>query len=457
MDERSFFPDSLIYMSEDMVTGESLELLLTKGRTRLWLLVREGRRFILKGLIEELQDHPQDISRLKKEYSLGLRLNHHGVAGVYGFEIHPQTGPVILMEYVDGIPLNEYISNKENEEQPCDSSKEHPGHTVKERIRIALQIADALGYIHSMGMSHRDLKPDNILITRTSHEVKIIDLGLGDSEEFLIHKVSLGTKEYGAPEQQMPIIANANADVYSFGKILELLLPEKKYRKLRNLCLNELPESRPTLDEIKGQLEALNVSNDRRIKHFLIFLVITLSILVLVLLSAILLNNKYTDMTKTVKEPKQVSKIEQLPEKDSENDYNINQKKTSGNMEAEKTGEPHPKSKEIENEETIGVHKEPIDDQPKNTTKKASSEITGKYYRKVEDIIYRYGSIDDDLPLQRRLSQINKRKEEMTEVENQMIKELKEEGYQENEIAKERDAFWFHSITKMNEIQMNGK
>lgn len=78
-------------------------------RNVLWLTVREGRRFILKGLPEELRSHSEEVMRLRKEYSLGLRINHPGIAGVYGFETHSTVGPVIVMEYVDGITLYEFL------------------------------------------------------------------------------------------------------------------------------------------------------------------------------------------------------------------------------------------------------------------------------------------------------------------------------------------------------------
>ena len=235
-------PNSMGGPADGGMQGECLEPFRRGPRNLLWLTVREGRRFILKGLPVALRSHPEETARLRKEYSLGLRISHPGIAGIYGFETHPTVGPVIVMEYIDGITLGDYLWKNKSIPQ-------------KDRVGIARQIADALAYMHSMGVSHRDLKPDNILVTRRN-EAKIIDIGLGDSEDSVIYKQSLGTDEFGAPEQQMPCVGDSRSDVYSFGRILDMLLPERKFRKLRKGCLKENPDKRLTMQDAVEMLDS---------------------------------------------------------------------------------------------------------------------------------------------------------------------------------------------------------
>lgn len=242
-------PNSIVGPADTSFAAVCLESFKTGTRNVLWLTVREGRRFILKGLPETLRSHPEETARLRKEYSLGLRISHQGIVAVYGFETHPIVGPVIVMEYVEGISLHEFIRRGNRP-------------SLKVRIGIARQIADALAYMHSLGMSHRDLKPDNILITRRN-EAKIIDIGLGDSEDSVVYKQSLGTRQFGAPEQQTPSVGDSRADVYSFGRILEMLLPEKKFRKLRVRCLKEDPDKRISMRDAEDVLAGTMKSRKR--------------------------------------------------------------------------------------------------------------------------------------------------------------------------------------------------
>ncbi|MDE6341155.1 MAG: serine/threonine protein kinase [Muribaculaceae bacterium] len=244
-------PNSIAGPEESGISSEHTETFRVGTRNVLWLTVREGRRFILKGLPEALRPHPEEVARLRKEYSLGMRISHPGVAGVYGFENFPETGPVIVMEYVDGITLDQFLTTGKNLD-------------IKLRAGIARQIADALAYMHSLGVSHRDLKPDNIVITRRN-EAKIIDIGLGDSEDSVIYKQSLATDQFGAPEQHSPCIGDSRADVYSFGRLLELLLPEKKFRKLRAACLKDDPAGRISMREAE---EMLTVATKPRKRGF---------------------------------------------------------------------------------------------------------------------------------------------------------------------------------------------
>ena len=235
-------PNSVTGPAQSAFAGECLEPYKRGTINVLWLTVREGRRFILKGLPEALRHHPEETARLRKEYSLGLRLNHAGIAGTYGFETNPTVGPVIVMEYVDGTSLHEFLQKNKNV-------------PLKVRADIARQIAGALAYMHSLGISHRDLKSDNIMITRRN-EAKIIDIGLGDSEDSVVYKQSLGTAQFGAPEQQKPYVGDSRADVYSFGKILEMLLPERKFSKLRKGCLKENLDKRLTMQNAVEMLDS---------------------------------------------------------------------------------------------------------------------------------------------------------------------------------------------------------
>ena len=174
--EREGLPSLII--ENDYSEEAGIEELCRHSRRVLWLSVRDGRRVVYKGLTRELQHHPEEIASLRKEYSLGVRIDCEGVVRFYGFEFHSQLGPIIIMEYVDGCTLHDYLRNNQidNAELP----------QLDERLKIAIDIADSLSLIHSAGILHRDLKPDNILIRKRDLQPKIIDFGHADGGDFLI-------------------------------------------------------------------------------------------------------------------------------------------------------------------------------------------------------------------------------------------------------------------------------
>lgn len=235
---------------QDISEWTNLRLIGAHGVYELYTATRYGRKYFIKGLGKDYR-LPEWQRLLFKEFELGIQLDHPYIARTVSWETVPELGEALVSEYVDGLELGKWL-------------KSEIGKDRKERLKIARQIAEALNYLHSSGVSHRDLKPDNILVTRNGKRVKIIDFGLGDSDAFIVYKHSAGTRAFGAPEQ-MPgqcSEASMSADIYSFGKIIRLMFPGRRYNSLIRKCLRKDASARPSASEV---LKSLNRNHTNRI------------------------------------------------------------------------------------------------------------------------------------------------------------------------------------------------
>lgn len=190
------------------------------GFNRLFKAQRYGKWFVLKGLKPEFQGKAVYNELLTKEFELGVQMDHPNIARVFSWEACDSVaGPCLVMEYVDGCTLKDFLAQK-------------PSRTV--RMKIAKEILSSMSYFHGKQIIHRDLKPDNILITHNGHNVKIIDFGLADTDYHGILKQPAGSDKYAAPEQKTggaPL--DCRADIYAFGIILQQLFPHGYGRIVR--------------------------------------------------------------------------------------------------------------------------------------------------------------------------------------------------------------------------------
>lgn len=190
------------------------------GFNRLFKAQRYGKWFVLKGLKPEFQGKVVYNELLTKEFELGVQMDHPNIARVFSWEACDSVaGPCLVMEYVDGCTLKDFLAQK-------------PSRAV--RMKIAKEILSAMSYFHGKQIIHRDLKPDNILITHNGHNVKIIDFGLADTDYHGILKQPAGSDKYAAPEQKTggaPL--DCRADIYAFGIILQQLFPHGYGRIVR--------------------------------------------------------------------------------------------------------------------------------------------------------------------------------------------------------------------------------
>lgn len=181
-----------------------VEILNTSETNVVARAKRYGRWWLLKGLNGQVANESAYQQRLRKELELLMQLQHQYVVTAVGLEVVDGIGNCIVMEYVEGEMLKEWLQ------------ADHPR---KERRRIAMEIMEAVGYIHSCGIVHRDLKPENIIITRNGGSVRLIDFGLADTDSHTVLKQPAGTLKYMSPEQMQTAVADVRNDIYSLGVV----------------------------------------------------------------------------------------------------------------------------------------------------------------------------------------------------------------------------------------------
>ncbi len=179
--------------------------------------VRLGREVAIKVLRPDLARDPAFLSRFRREAQSAASLSHPAIVSVYdtGDEGTAQSSPFIVMEYVDGRTLREVLREE--------------GRLLPRRaIEITADVCTALEYSHRAGIVHRDIKPGNVMLTR-SGEVKVMDFGIARAVTASASTVTqtatvIGTAQYLSPEQARGDHVDARSDVYSTGCLLYELL-----------------------------------------------------------------------------------------------------------------------------------------------------------------------------------------------------------------------------------------
>ena len=223
--------------SEMTSSFHSIKEIETKGYSCLYTATKFGKKVILKGLKPEFKKERFYQDLLKKEFEISYFLDHPNIVKIIDFQNILNIGDCIVMEYVEGVTLREFVESQRIEEAQNRRDK-------RVYKKIFNELLDAMEYFHSKQIIHRDLKPDNILITNNGNNVKIIDFGLSDADDYVILKQAAGTRKYAAPEQLIPNnTIDCRADIYSLGIILKNNFP-KSYHKIAEKCAQQDKEKR---------------------------------------------------------------------------------------------------------------------------------------------------------------------------------------------------------------------
>ena len=157
------------FLNPQDVTSQWTEITLLQARKRnvLYRAKRYGRWFILKTLSNDCHDLTDYRLLQEREFQIGFSLHHPNIVETYSIEEVPSVGRCIVIEYVDGTTLAQWLTTRPS---------------YADKVRIWNQLTDVREYLESRQMEHHDLKADNILITRDGKYLKLIDFGLSGTE-----------------------------------------------------------------------------------------------------------------------------------------------------------------------------------------------------------------------------------------------------------------------------------
>lgn len=221
--------------------------LLVEGPVILKVTPRDGAavgsvlagRYLVKGLIgrgglarvylaEDTESHeqvavkildPEQVQsrqvreRFLREVEIASKIGHPNIARILGSGEDAERAPFIVLEYLVGESLGDLLAREGRVPQDF-------------ALLLARRAAAALATAHSVGVVHRDVKPDNLFLVRDGSVLKVFDFGMAKLQEsaFTATGMTLGTVPYMAPEQAMADPVDGRADVYGLGITLFKLL-----------------------------------------------------------------------------------------------------------------------------------------------------------------------------------------------------------------------------------------
>ena len=178
--------------------------------------VIDNKTVAIKILKKEFAEKEEFLRRFRNESKAIAVLSHPNIVKIYdvGFSEKIQ---YIVMEYIDGITLKEYI-------------EEEKVLTWKDTVHFVIQILRALQHAHDKGIVHRDIKPQNIMMF-TDGTIKVMDFGIAkfaSEQGKTATDQAIGSVHYISPEQASGSVTDAKSDIYSVGAMMYEMLTGRK-------------------------------------------------------------------------------------------------------------------------------------------------------------------------------------------------------------------------------------
>jgi len=187
---------------------------------------------VVKMMRSHLVHEHDSKERFFREARIAAKARHRNIAQIFDFSVDEGVA-FLIMEYIDGLTLQKAIVD-------------HGRMSVELALEVAQQSLHALAFVHRLGIIHRDIAPDNLMLTADSDgnpRIKLIDLGLAKFHEvdsgLTKEGLFLGKLRYASPEQFQTLAGEELGpwcDVYSFGLVLYELVTGKYPIKGRNLA-----------------------------------------------------------------------------------------------------------------------------------------------------------------------------------------------------------------------------
>ncbi len=216
-------------------------------------------QFVAIKVLKQGYHSEEIIHRFRIEQQILANLHHPNIAQLYDAGLTDDGTPYLIMEFIDGIPIDEYANTHHL--------------TVYERLDLLIKVCNAVQYAHTNLVIHRDLKAQNILVN-SEHQIKILDFGVAKlidpaSTEITLIETQPGqrlwTPYYASPEQIREGVVSTTSDVYSIGVLMHKLLTDtypfdlsgKSLLEIENIIVSQEPTTASeSIGKSKHQEEA---------------------------------------------------------------------------------------------------------------------------------------------------------------------------------------------------------